>query len=305
MEKALSLLPSNLCQLILCLDDWQSMEELRLRAGQAPSFVRAGREIFPSLWQNHSVSKRELSWLVEAGAQGSLHSVLDQLRQGFLPLEGGHRLGICGTLAMKEGEVMSFRHVSSLALRFARDVQGIARPLLPDLFQGEQFQNTLLLSPPGGGKTTLLRDCIRSLSTGQAGIAPQRIGVADERGELSGMYQGSAQRDLGRSTDVLDACPKAQALLMLLRGMNEQILAMDEITAPKDLRVLGEVVGCGVGLLCTAHGNSPEVFCLRPLYRQLLASGIFQRFVWIRLLGGKRSYFVQTGEEMKTACGIS
>ena len=150
---------------------------------------------------------------------------------------------------------------------------------------------TVILSPPGGGKTTLLRDLIRRLSDGIEG-PPLRVGVADERGELGA---GELRYALGPRADVLENCPKDQALLMLLRGMAPQVLAADEITHPADLRAMETAAGCGVTLLATAHGGSWEELSLRPLYRELLGAGIFQKFVFISLAAGKRVYTVQDG----------
>ena len=161
--------------------------------------------------------------------------------------------------------------------------------MLPQLAEGGELSNTLILSPPGLGKTTLLRDLIRCVSLGE-GVRPRRVGVADERGELGA---GALRRHLGPRTDVLENCPKAAALLMLLRGMAPQVLAVDEITAPEDLRAIQEAAGCGVTLLATAHGGSWEELRLRPLYRELLDQGIFRTFVVLSLAQGKRVYTVR------------
>ena len=143
------------------------------------------------------------------------------------------------------------------------------------------------------GKTTLLRDLIRCLSTG-VWINPKRVGVADERGELG---VGSLRAFLGPRVDVLAYCPKAAALRMLLRGMSPQVLAADEITDPQDIRAMEQAAGCGVTLLATAHGGSLEDLRRRPLYRELLDAGIFQAFVFLTRQGGKRHYQVWTGGE--------
>ena len=195
--------------------------------------------------------------------------------------------------AVEDGRLLSFRQVTSLALRVPRAMAGVAEPLLPQLAPGRELPSTLLLSPPGVGKTTLLRDLIRCLSTG-VWINPKRVGVADERGELG---VGSLRAFLGPRVDVLAYCPKAAALTMLLRGMSPQVLAADEITDPQDIRAMEQAAGCGVTLLATAHGGSLEDLRRRPLYRELLDAGIFQAFVFLTRQGGKRTYRVWTGGE--------
>lgn len=279
-------------------------EEVRLREGQAPSLVCGGEELVPPAWCAHRVSAEEIAWVLEAAGKGSVHTVMEQLKQGFLSVEGGHRIGLCGSVAMKGAEVYNFRRISSLSLRICREIPGVGERVLPDLLEEGRLQSTLIFSPPGAGKTTLLRDLVRCISDG-VGMPAQRIGVADERGEICGLYQGRPQRAVGRQTDVMDGGPKALALLMLLRGMNPQVLAADEITAPADVQAIEEVAGCGVTLLATAHGAHPEEVGLRPVYRTLLTRDIFRRFIWIETRQGRRRYEVLRREEMKERCCIS
>lgn len=301
-ESRWGLLPPSLRQLAsqLDLETREKVEEVRLRLGRPLSLVEGGREWSLPQWNTRLVEPEDLQWVLDKAGQGSVHTVLEQLRQGYLSVEGGHRIGVCGSVAVKDGNLVNFRQVSSLTLRFAHQMKGLAEPLLPQLQEEGRLLSTLIFAPPGGGKTTLLRDLIRCTSDGIT-LLPQRVGVADERGELCGMSQAMPQNDVGARTDIMDGCPKAQALLMLLRGMNPQVLAMDEITDPRDLSAMEEVAGCGVALLATAHGATPGEIRLRPLYRDLLAARIFRRYVWIDLEGERRRYRVMTAKELMGA----
>ncbi|MDR1693178.1 MAG: stage III sporulation protein AB [Oscillospiraceae bacterium] len=261
-------------------------EEIRLRAGQAVTVVsETSREL------SVSASARDLQQTLENVSQGSLHTVLDNLRHGFLPLPGGHRMGLCGTAVMKDGQVTLFRELSSLCIRVARERKGIAEKLMPQLLVRGQLAHTLILSPPGVGKTTLLRDLIRVVSNGNACLPPARVSAADERGELAASIGGTPQLDVGRNTDVMTGVPKADAAVMLLRGMSPQVLAMDEITAPEDTGVIASCLGCGVTVLSTAHAAGIQDMIIRPVYRGLL--GYFERVVVISGTGASRKYEIQ------------
>ena len=219
-RQAAALLPPHLRRPVERLDGTSQAraEELRLRAGRPLTLVcPEGERTVPGA--EAPVRSMDLSLVLEIATQASAHTALERVRNGFFTVRGGHRIGICGSGVVRDGEVRNLRQLSSLAIRVAREVPGLSAAVLDRLWSGGVLQSTLLLSPPGGGKTTLLRDLIRAVSDGEGGPA-LRVGVADERGELAAMYQGEPQFSIGRQTDVLDGCPKGPALLMLLRGMN-------------------------------------------------------------------------------------
>ena len=291
-RQAAQVLPLSLRGEALALpeDKQGRAEELRLRVGRPMTAVFPQGEL--PLGTN-PVTGRELEQLLELASRASVHTVADQLRRGYLTVEGGHRVGLCGTPVLRDGQIHGLGRLSSAAIRVARQVKGAAAPVERELLDTEgKLCSTLILAPPGAGKTTLLRDLIRMASQGE-GMAPQRVAVADERGEVAALWNGVPQLDVGERTDVLEGCPKAQALMMLLRAMNPQVLAADEITAPEDVAALISAAGCGVKLLATAHGSGREDLSRRPLYRQLMEAGVFERLLLIRTEKGHRSYRVE------------
>ena len=194
---------------------------------------------------------------------------------------------------VRDGEVSNLKDISSLALRIVCEHIGLGSDIAPQLFSADgRFLSTLILSPPGGGKTTLLRDLIRVLSLGDAEHRALRVAVIDERCELAVCCKGRAQMELGNHTDVLSLCPKAVGIPMVLRGMNPQVIAVDEITAEEDIRAMCLAANCGVGLLASIHAASVDELHQKPLWRELLRARVFCRCIVIRSNGGARSYEV-------------
>lgn len=293
-EQAVSVLPPRLRRGAANLREQErrTLEELRLRVGQPMTGVfPLGERPVPGC-ADHPVEGEELRQVLEIATHASVHTAMEQVRGGFVTLPGGHRLGLCGTTALKEGAVYSFRRLSSLNLRLAREIPDVSEPIRDKLVEGGRLVSTLILSPPGYGKTTLLRDLIRCASDG-IGMAAMRVGVADERGELAAMHEGRPQLNVGAHTDVMDGCPKALGLLMLLRSMGPEALSADEVTAPADCAAMISAANCGVILLASAHAGSVEELRRRPIYAGLLEQKIFRRAVVIEHLGGARRYRVE------------
>lgn len=286
LEQAAACLPRELRLAALAKGGRTRCEEIRLRAGRGMFLTGAdGREEQVLLGgERLPVSADDLSLVVELATRASYQNAAEKLKSGFLPLKGGHRLGLCGTVTVRDGSITGFRELSSLAIRIARPVTGFADPIVPQVCQGETLYSTLILSPPGYGKTTLLRDLIRQLSAGYR----FRIGLADERGEVAALWKGVPQLDVGATTDVLDGCPKAQGLMQLLRGMGPQLLAADEITAPEDVAALTSAANCGVAVLATAHAAGVEELEQRPLYRGMLEQNIFRQVCILYREGQRR-----------------
>ena len=267
----------------------QDVEEIRLRVGQ-PLMVRTsdqdlflnrdGEVISPE--KAYVVMGEDLACALERMTHSSLYAAEEDLKQGFITLPGGNRVGVTGEAVVVHGQIQTLKHVSGLNVRIAREIKGKGLKILPLLIGADgMFCHTLLISPPRAGKTTLLRDLIRLLSNGvpQIGLSGQTVGVIDERGELAGMWQGVPTYNLGYRTDVLDGCPKASGMNMIVRSMAPQVIAMDELGHADDVTALMDALRTGVRILSTAHASSLEEALNRPTLARLMEQRVFERLV--------------------------
>lgn len=268
LKQVLQILPREAAQALDGLNAAQ-VEEIRLRCGQVPSVLRQGTE--QPLPNCERTPQQELQRTLLAASAQSQYAVQEQLREGFLSVPGGVRIGVCGSAVVQDGRVTGIREISSLCIRIPHEIRHPPEQLLPLL-----SASCLLAGCPGSGKTTLLRSCIRALSA-----AGSRVGVVDERLELAGAVHGVPQFDLGPHTDVLSGCPKAAGMQMLLRGMNPEWLAVDEITSPADLAGIRQAFGCGVRILATIHAGSAAELREKPLCRAVLGAGMFEQVLFL------------------------
>lgn len=269
----------------------EQIQEIRLRI-QAPLLLICNHQEFFLTPEGtfstnpetaYQVTRQDLKETLEQAGSHSLYAFEEEIRQGFLTVPGGHRIGLAGKVVADQGRIRSMKFITFLNVRIACEVKGCADPVMPYLFHGGEMLHTLVISPPRCGKTTLLRDMIRQVSEGKPGIRPgMTVGVVDERSELAACYQGVPQNDLGIRTDVLDCCPKAQGMMMLIRTMAPQVVAVDEIGSRADLEAMEQAMNCGCRLLATVHGSSVEDICRKPGLGSMMAERWFQRCIVLK-----------------------
>lgn len=277
---------------------WGAVQEIRLRSGR-PLFLTVDNREY-GIGENGSlipvsgapsglfcISQKELEETVECAASYSLYAFEDEVRQGFMTVAGGHRIGVAGRTVTEQGRVRTIKPITCLNIRVAHEVKGCGKKILPFLTDGnrDEFYPSLIISPPCCGKTTLLRDIVREISDGCGYIPGKTVGIVDERSEIAACFRGVPQNDVGARSDVLDGCPKALGMMMLIRSMAPQVLAVDEIGGREDLEALCHVVNCGCSLIATVHGASLEEAAAKPVLGRMLSEGMFRRFI---VLSGRR-----------------
>lgn len=263
---------------------YDDIQEIRLRVNAPMIMICDNTECMLGV-DGQVVDNYENAYIVSAGdirdtmalvSNYSLYAYEDEIRQGFITIKGGHRVGIAGKIILDNEKIKTIQYISFMNIRLSHQIKGCADPVMPYLLDGSNVYHTLIISPPCCGKTTLLRDIIRQVSGMDKGLS---VGVVDERSEIAACYLGIPQNELGIRTDVLDCCPKAHGMLMLLRSMSPRIIAVDEIGSREDLEAIEYVINCGCKLLATVHGNSIEDLRMKPVLGRLIKERIFERYI--------------------------
>lgn len=286
IKKQIALIPERLLS---------KMEEVRIREGRPIEigfrdeyrFINDEGDLGKMPKVGYLPTKLDCLFILEMLTEHSLYSYQEQLQKGYITLRGGHRVGIVGQTTVESGKVRLLKDVSGFNIRIAREVVGCSRPLLRGILDQDahNVHNTLIISPPQQGKTTLLRDFSRQISDGDwpsyVNWPSRKVGIVDERSELAACVQGVPTFQVGARTDVLDGCPKAEGMMMMVRSMSPHVIVVDEIGRDEDAIAIDEVAHAGIRILCSAHGFSLEDIRKRPMFRRLLESGIFQRYLVI------------------------
>ncbi|WP_033828441.1 stage III sporulation protein AA [Bacillus andreraoultii] len=281
MEKVIPYLPNAISDQLMHVphDILQNIEELRIRINR-PIEIIANKKV---QYLPYIVQTKDAEHFINKISQHSLYTLDEELKKGYITIEGGHRIGLAGRVILDEGHVKAIRDISSFNIRIAREKIGVANHWVPYMYQGK-WKNTMIIGPPQTGKTTLLRDFARIISTGNPNknIPPKKVGIIDERSEIAGCVGGVPQLTFGVRVDVMDACPKAEGMMMMIRSMSPEVLIVDEIGRKEDTEAILEAVHAGIRLFMTTHGESYEDLLKRPTLQPILKQKIFERYIELR-----------------------
>ena len=313
-EEILHMFPGSLRELFdKTASAAKNLQEIRLRAEKPVILIRKQQEYFLTkegqftrqLSAARCMDAKELEQVMQHICKYSIYAYTDEIRQGFLTLPGGHRVGIAGQVVLEsENSIRTIKNIRYLNIRIAHQVRGAAKTVVSEVYRGGRLCNTLILSPPGCGKTTLLRDLVREVSNGNEWGDGMFVSVVDERSELGGSYLGVAQNDLGIRTDVLDGCPKAMGMMLLIRSMAPGVIAVDELGSPEDAQAVEKVLRCGCKILATIHAENMEELKQKSFMKDLLQERALQRFIVLAKENGncvvKKIYKCEEPDEMKS-----
>lgn len=278
VDAIIPFLPKNIADIIRKVPPLQleEMEEIRIRIGRPIEITLKGTPRFLS----YIVQSEDAIHLMNKISHFSIYTLEEELKRGYITVSGGHRIGLAGKVILEGSQVKAIRDISSFNIRIAKEKLGIAEPIIPAIYKNG-LMHTMIIGPPQTGKTTLLRDIARILSSGNLkyGIQALKVGIVDERSEIAGCVNGIPQLSFGNRVDVLDACPKAEGMMMMIRSMSPDVLIVDEIGRKEDAEAIMEAIHAGIKLIMTIHGNNLEEIQNRPSLKSILDQQIFQRFV--------------------------
>lgn len=293
-KEILDILPAHIRELLM--DTLQrygdELEEIRLRSerplsismGNHDYFIDNKGELLSRSEGSYHIKRIDIEKTFHILTDYSIYALEEEIRNGFITIKGGHRIGISGRVVLNDKAIKTIKDISGLNIRISKEKVGISDEIMAHIIAStSQIHHTLIVSPPQCGKTTLLRDIIRNISNGMKryDFKGLKVGVVDERSEISGTYQGIPQNDVGIRTDVLDACPKAEGIMMLIRSMSPQVIATDEIGKAEDIQAIEEALHAGIKLLTTVHGSSLEEIKKRPNLSHIIELGVFERIIFL------------------------
>lgn len=277
IKDILDVLPQNIRNIITKVKELERLQEIRLKVNK-PLILELGEK---EIIEDYKVSCEDINNILKRMSNYSIYSIEDEMKQGYITIKGGHRVGICGNCIIENNIVKTIKNVSSLNIRICREIIGCSDKIMPRVLKDNNVLNTIIISPPKCGKTTLIRDITRNISNGinSSGLKGKNVCVIDERSEICASSNGIPQLNVGIRTDVMDNCPKSQGIMMVIRSMAPDVIVCDEIGTYEDVKSILSALNCGVNLITTIHGFGIEDLKSRDVFKDVINNRIFQKAI--------------------------
>lgn len=277
VDEILNVLPSNIRNCLEDTKDIERLQEIRIKINKPIIFQIGNEEVIGSYIPDSS----DLKSVLQRISNYSIYAYEEEKKQGYITIKGGHRVGICGSCVIQDNVVKTIKDTGSINIRICREILHCSDKMVKYIVSGSNVQNTIIISPPKCGKTTLLRDITRNLSDGmkEYGFKGRKICVIDERSEIGASFNGIPQMNIGIRTDVLDNCPKSQGIMMAIRSMSPDVIVCDEIGTRKDMESILAAVNCGVNIITTIHGAGIKDLYERIVFKEIIENKVFKRAV--------------------------
>lgn len=261
----------------------EEVQEIRIKIGKPIIIVLSFQEKI----LDYIATKDDLRYMISKISNYSLYAFEEEIKQGYITLKGGHRVGLAGECVISKGEVRTIKNISSLNIRICKEIVGASNKVMRLITENNRVYNTLIVSPPKCGKTTILRDISRNLSNGmyQINLKGKKVTIVDERSEIAACYNGIPQMNVGIRTDVLDNCLKKSGMIMAIRSLSPEVLICDEIGTDSDLEALNMAFNSGVNIIVTVHGYDIDDIYNRRIFKELIDNCILERVI---LLSNKK-----------------
>lgn len=276
-KEILNILPQNIKSALGDSIKASDLQEIRVRTDKPLILQRGKREIT----FDYRPKLEDLKTIIQRMSNYSVYAFEEEIKQGYITIRGGHRVGICGRCVIEGNEVKTIKNVASVNIRICREIIKCSDPIMKFLLNKDEVINTIIISPPKCGKTTFIRDITRNLSDGMKnlGITGKKVSVIDERSEIGACFNGVPQLSVGTRTDILDGCPKSQGILMAIRSMSPDVIVCDEIGTYKDMDSILTALNSGVSLITTIHGYGIEDLYNRPVFKEIVENKVFKRAI--------------------------
>ncbi len=278
MEEILRLFPVHIMKALeeTVAGRFLHVEEIRLRLHQA---IELNFHQHVEWIEEVIFTEEDSTYVLNQLSGHSLYRLEDELREGYITIRGGHRVGLAGEASTVNGRLQQLQHITFFNIRIAKEIPNVALPFIHAIREDTAYCNTLIIGAPQTGKTTILRDVARLIGNGYGEQTAKKVGIIDERSEIAASLNGIPQHEVGRRTDIIDACPKVEGLMMMIRSMSPEVLIVDEIGKQADVQALMEAMFAGVKIICTVHGTSIAEIKQRPSLHVLFTERAFERYI--------------------------